>query len=47
MANSYIEELRAQLGRSRGHRRRDHDRDIARLLAPWRGHGIDPVSRRG
>ncbi len=47
MNGSYIEELRAQLGRSRGQRPRDHDRDVARLLAPWRPHGPDPVSRLG
>jgi hypothetical protein len=35
---SYTEELRAQLGSGR-RRPREHDRDIARLLSPWRRHG--------
>jgi len=45
---SYTEELRAQLGRSRtGRGRPNRDRDIARLLAPWRRHGAtDGVLRR-
>jgi len=44
----YTEELRAQLGRARiGRGRRDRDRDIARLLSPWRRHGsTDGVPRR-
>jgi hypothetical protein len=39
----YTEELRAQLhhpsGRGAG---RSHDRDIARLLSPWRRHNSGP-----
>ncbi|SDP39268.1 hypothetical protein SAMN05660199_03772 [Klenkia soli] len=30
----YVEELRSQLGRRRPDR--SHDRDVARLLSPWR-----------
>jgi hypothetical protein len=48
MIDSYSEELRAQLGRSSGRRRAEHDRDVARLLAPWRRHGAgDRVVRHG
>jgi hypothetical protein len=40
---SYTEELRAQLQRPRGrHAGRTHDRDVARLLAPWRRHRGGP-----
>jgi hypothetical protein len=46
---SYTEELRAQLGRRRTRHTREHDRDVARLLAPWRRHGVagDSTERRG
>jgi hypothetical protein len=49
MNDSYAEELRAHLGRSRARRRIEHDRDVARLLAPWRRHGAggDSVVRHG
>jgi len=45
---TYTEELRSQLRRPRGrHTGRDHDRDVARLLSPWRRHsgGPDTVIR--
>jgi hypothetical protein len=35
----YTEELRAQLHRPSG---RTHDRDVARLLSPWRRHSSGP-----
>jgi hypothetical protein len=49
MTDSYAEELRSQLERTRHRRHGDHDRDVARLLAPWRRHGggPDPVARLG
>ena len=46
----YTEELRAQLRRPVSRRAaRGHDRDVARLLSPWRRHGggADPVAREG
>ncbi|MGY1603820.1 hypothetical protein [Geodermatophilus sp. SYSU D00815] len=40
---TYTEELRSQLGRPHHRRRaRDRDRDVARLLAPWRRHAAGP-----
>ncbi|MGY1620018.1 hypothetical protein ACI797_25030 [Geodermatophilus sp. SYSU D00691] len=40
---TYTEELRAQLRRAHGRRPgRDHDRDVARLLSPWRRHAAGP-----
>ena len=39
MNDSYAEELRSRLSRAPGRRRAEHDRDVARLLAPWRRHG--------
>ena len=49
----YTEELRAQLHHPEGPRGRHgvgraHDRDVARLLAPWRRHhgGPDAAARR-
>jgi hypothetical protein len=50
MNDCYAEEIRARLGRPAGRRAaHDRDRDIARLLSPWRRHGAgpDPVVRRG
>jgi hypothetical protein len=50
MNDCYAEELRARLHRSRSSRvAREHDRDVARLLSPWRRHGAgaDSVVRRG
>ena len=46
MENSpYTEELRAQLSRPRTrHAAREHDRDVARLLAPWRRSRGGPES---
>jgi hypothetical protein len=42
---TYTEELRAQLSRPRTrHAGRSRDRDVARLLAPWRRHGGGPDS---
>jgi hypothetical protein len=42
---SYTEELRAQLSRPRTRNSaRQHDRDVARLLAPWRRHRGGPES---
>lgn len=43
----YTEELRARLRRPSGASARhsagrEHDRDVARLLAPWRRHGGGP-----
>jgi len=43
----YTEELRAQLRRPDGPHgrhsaRRSHDRDVARLLSPWRRHAGGP-----
>jgi hypothetical protein len=41
----YAEELRAQLNRPRSRTAgRGRDRDIARLLSPWRRHGAGPDS---
>jgi hypothetical protein len=48
MDGMYTEELRAQLRRPTGpHAGRDHDRDVARMLAPWRRHrgGPDATAR--
>jgi hypothetical protein len=45
---TYTEELRGQLRRPHGrHAGRDRDRDVARLLSPWRRHagGPDVVDR--
>jgi hypothetical protein len=40
---TYTEELRAQLGRPRSRTTgRSRDRDVARLLSPWRRHGAGP-----
>jgi hypothetical protein len=50
---SYTEELRSHLGRHPQQRGRSvsHDRDVARMLAPWRRGtrrgGPDPVARLG
>jgi hypothetical protein len=39
----YTEELRAKLNRPRSRTAgRDRDRDVARLLSPWRRHGAGP-----
>jgi hypothetical protein len=41
----YAEELRAQFNRSRSRTAgRGRDRDVARLLSPWRRHGAGPDS---
>jgi hypothetical protein len=50
MNDCYVEELPAHLHRSGSPRvAREHDRDVARLLSPWRRHsaGADSVVRRG
>jgi hypothetical protein len=50
MNDCYAEELRAHLNRAPGRRpARERDRDIARLLSPWRRHGAgpDPDARHG
>ena len=42
----YTDELRAQLRRPSGRAaRRTHDRDVARLLSPWRRHRPDGTPR--
>jgi hypothetical protein len=42
----YTEELRARLSSSSGRMpRRTHDRDVARLLSPWRRHRPDSAPR--
>jgi hypothetical protein len=39
----YTEELRAQFNRPRSRTAgRGRDRDVARLLSPWRRHGAGP-----
>lgn len=46
---TYTEELRARLRRPSGRNPgREHDRDVARLLAPWRRHrgGPDAITWR-
>jgi hypothetical protein len=50
MNDCYADDLRAHLRRGAGRRAaRERDRDIARLLSPWRRHGAgpDPVVRYG